>query len=267
MSKMLRSRIGLLATALVGLAVFQSGANFARAGSLELLIFEDGVATGAITDGGIYDTDGRTGFISISDTYNLNLSFFQFNGGSGADSNATTSTTVATLHSNGSISLLETAAGTHTLQIDATDIDYNNPTGIGRLTSSGGSTFTNSTPGDEDVFKSYFNQSNVLDATETPSPTLTFTSTSTDVNASSGAAVPTGLGFITAPYGLTNITTITLAQRSDLAVGDLVTSQYQGSTQVRATAVPEPASAALLFPAMPLMLMGWLHRRRGTRRF
>jgi hypothetical protein len=141
---------------------------------------------------------------------------------------------VASLSQTGTVQLLNTA-GSDSVTIQATDNDYQNPTGIGTLSSSASNTYTHATNGDSQSFQSWFNQSNALGATDTPSPSVTLTAMSPpDPNSHAGDSAPTPAPVL-APFGLTNSMIIALSRG---AAGALAQEQFTGSTTITATSVP-----------------------------
>jgi len=231
----------------------------ARAASLTLTITESaGGASVQILDNTALDLDPTVGVIDVN-TPGLNplLANYSFTA-LGATSNAPGSSEQAALTQDGTARLLFGRTGSIT--ITASDVDYNLPTGAGgTLNSSASDTFTNATAGNSHSFTSWFNPSNTLNATDVPSPTVTLLATTTpNPNSHSGDAAPTPVT-LTAPYGLTNSAVITLTGGTSARPAQI---QFTGSTTI--SAIPEPASLALMLTAVPVTLFGALRRRKVT---
>jgi hypothetical protein len=151
------------------------------------------------------------------------------------------------------------AAVSFTLLTEQTQ--YTSPVGsMGTMTSSASNTYTNATVGDNQTFQSWFDQTNTP-AKTTPSPILGpagFTYLGiTNPQSDSATATPTALANVIAPYALLNQTNVSLAASTTLA-----TDQFQGSTTVVASSIPEPTSLALLGIGMT----GFLALRRLLKR-
>jgi len=262
MNRLLRSgRRHLLVGVACGLGMLGLTAIEARAGSLEILVTESGGPTIPITDNGALDTDPTIGVINANTTLlNLSLVNYQFTAaGLGANSNSPGTAVVGNLAQNGSVQLL--LGGTGSITIVATDVDYSLPApGPGTLNSSDSATFANGATGDTQGFTSWYNPSNGLAATDVPSPTVGLTSTGPVGNSHSADAAATPITLVN-PYGLTNSTTITLSGGS---AGALSQVGWTGDTQVTSTAIPEPASMALLLTALPVTLFGAMRRRKAA---
>jgi len=153
-----------------------------------------------------------------------------------------------------------TGGGPATLTITVTDEDYNLPAGAKTLGESGGATFTAVPAGDKSTFTSWFNTTNGAgDKNPPPSGPLTFTSTGLTHN-NSGGTTPNNPVGSAGTYGLTNETVITMSGATPGTTPDVVIG---GSTQVLGTAVPEPASLAIMLPALPVVIMGWFRHRKA----
>jgi hypothetical protein len=157
-----------------------------------------------------------------------------------------------------------TGGGPATLTITVTDEDYTLPAGAKVLGSTAGAVFTGVPAGDSSKFTSWFNANNAgLAKSPPPSGPLMFTSTGLTHNGSSASTgnIPVGSA---GTYGLTNETVITMSGAptgpSIASVPDVVIG---GSTQVLGTAVPEPASLAIMLPALPVVIMGWFRHRKA----
>jgi len=230
----------------------------ARAASLTLTITESaGGASVQILDNTALDLDPTVGVIDVN-TPGLNplLANYSFTA-LGATSNAPGSSEQAALTQDGTARLIVGSTGSIT--ITASDVDYNLPTGAGgTLNSSSSDTFTNATAGNSHSFTSWFNPSNTLNATDVPSPTVPLLSGASSPNSQSGDAAPTPVT-LTAPYGLTNSAVITLTGGTSARPAQI---QFTGSTTI--SAIPEPASLALMLTAVPVTLFGALRRRKVT---
>jgi hypothetical protein len=242
-----------------GLGMLALTAIEARAGSLEMLVTETGGPTIPITDNGALDTDPTVGVINVNTTLlNLSLVNYQFTA-MGSNSNSPGSSVNGFLSQSATAQLL--IGGTGSVTVLASDVDYSLPTGLTRtMNSSASNTFTNATAGNTDAFRSWFNGSNTLAAKETPSPLLNLVSSAANPNSQGANAADTPVS-LTNPYGLTNEKVITLTGGS---VGGLAQDQYTGSTTVRASVIPEPASMALLLTALPVTLFGAMRRRKAA---
>lgn len=245
---------GLGAVVACGLVWLGLGLGQARAATLTLTVTESGGGFASILDNSGLDLNGAVGAINV-DVAALGLSFFT-SGSLSANSNSPGTSAVASLDQTGTV-FRSTTGGLETLTIQATDIDYSNPSGpLGTLYSAASNTFTGTTPGDSQTFSSWFNPPPAaLGDKVIPSPTLTFTSTGPNPNSYSGDASPTPVSLST-PFGLTNELVIKLS--ASTATVDSK-NQYTGSTTV--TAVPEPTAAVMMMTALPLTLFGWLRLR------
>jgi len=234
-------------------------ASAARAGSLELLVTETGGPTIPITDNGALDTDPTVGVINTNTTLlNLSLVNYQFTN-LGAASNSPGATIGAFLAQQGTAVL--TPGGTGSVTILATDVDYSLPTGGAgasrNMASSASNTYTNATAGNTDVFQSWFNPSNGLAAKEVASPVITLTSSAANPNSQGADAAATSVP-LTSPYGLTNEKIVTLTGGTP---GAAAQDAYTGATVITASAIPEPASMALMLGALPVLVFAMRRRR------
>jgi len=227
----------------------------ARAETLELIVQETGQMAIPIMDNGMLDNDPLIGSIQVkTDILNLSLFNYQFVGnGLGAFSSSPDKLPAGTLQQGGTAQLL--ASGTGSITILATDINYSVPTvPPGTLLSSATGLFNNAASG-TNTFQSWFNGDNTLEHKTPPGPKFTLTSTNSVSDSQKGDA-STGITLVN-PYGLTNEKVITLT-------GALATDQYQGSTTITGgTAVPEPASMALMLAALPVWIFGVMRRRKA----
>jgi hypothetical protein len=241
-----------------GLSVLALTAAEARATSLTLTVTESsGGATVSILDNTALDSNPTVGVIDVL-TSGLNplLSNYLFTA-LGATSNAPGNSTQAMLAQDGTARLIA-GVGTGSISITASDVDYNLPSGPGGfLRSSASDTYTNAPTGDSHAFTSWFNPSNALNARDVPSPTVTLLAVDPPYpNSHSGDATPTPVT-LTTPYGLTSTAVLTLTGGTPGLPAQI---QYTGSTTI--SAIPEPASLALMLTAVPVTLFGALRRPR-----
>lgn len=242
-----------------GLSMLALTVPGARAGSLQITVTESvGGFSLVITDNGAFDQNLAVGVINadvnnpafnpLMTNYNL-LAL-------AAESNSPGDPDQATLFQSGTATLL--AGGTGSLSILATDVDYNLPAaGPGNMASSSTANYTNAANGNPSAFTSWFNVPppvNLLDQKQVPSPTVTLLASSPpNPNAHAGNAALTPIT-ISHPFGLTNETVLTLS-----VVGSR--NQFTGATVI--TAIPEPASFALLLTAVPVTLIAASRRRKA----
>jgi len=240
----------------VGMAALMSSG--ARA-DFQIDIFADAGLTiqlDSIVDNGAGDSNPLVGEITVSgaDLATLNgnvgvtgVSFSSLDG----TSNATNPGPLASLTVGGRI------AGFGSIFILSTANDYSFPGGPNySMDSTASGTYTNIVSGAVE-FTSYFNDSNLLDATEQASPTLIFpglTGTDSYASAAHNTAV-TG----TPLYSLTNLTALTV----DAADPQTQNLAFNGGTTVRS--IPEPGSVALMLIGAMGLVAGGLRRRKTAR--
>lgn len=123
--------------------------------------------------------------------------------------------------------------GTGSVQILVSATDFVNPTGDTKFVVSSASDTFGTTGTATRNFTSYYNPNNGLNTTEVGTTTLVFAPTPGNFS-TSGTAPTITINGATEPFGLTNVTMITLDGSSD---------QFTGKTSV---SVPEPTSMALL---------------------
>jgi len=244
-----------------GLSVLALTAAEARAASLTLTVTESaGGASVPILDNTALDTDPTVGVINVNTTSLAPLLANYLFTALGATSNSPGNPTQAVLTQNGTAQLI-TGGGGGSVTVTASDVDYSQPSGgPGFLRSSASDTYTNSPTGDSHAFTSWFNPSNTVGATDVPSPTVTLLAVNPpNPNSHSGDATPTPVT-LTTPYGLTSSAVITLSGGTTDLPSQI---QFTGSTTI-ASAIPEPASLALMLTAVPVTLFGALRRRKVT---
>lgn len=247
-----RFRLGFF----VGISALLLGASGVRAASLELIVTESGGPPIIISDGSVFDTNPLAGAITVDVTLlNGLLTNYQFND-LGALSNSPGGNT-ASLSQTGTVQLI--TGGSGSISIVATDVDFNLPSGpLAVLQGSGQGLFTATTAGNNQTFQSWYNPSNSLAGKENPATLLTFTSTGPIPN-QHGGDQPIAISPGVTPFGLTNENVITLTGGTST---NPAKDQFGGSTVL--TAVPEPASVALMGIALPLALVGLRAWRRRS---
>jgi len=242
-----------------GLAMLVLASGQARAGTLEIVI-SDGTTSYDILDDGPLDTlIGPNVIQALAPA--LVFPDFKIIGLNAATNNpGMENPTGATLTLGAEVQRI-TGGGPATLTITVTDEDYNLPTGSKVL--SGGATglYTNVPAGDTQKFTSWFNSSNAaLGKSPPPSGPITFTSVGGGLQNFGGPTpgVPVGSA---GTYSLTNETVITMAGAPAGTTPDMVIG---GTTQVLSTnVIPEPASVAIMLPALPVVIMGWFRHRKA----
>jgi len=261
MNRLLKAGRGhLLLGVACGLGMIALGASEARATSLTITVSESVGGGGlAIQDGSALDTNPANGVIDVNVALlNGSLNNYQFTALS-ANSNSLTVTSVGSLSESGTAQLL--LGGVGSLTVTSSEINYNAPAGpTGILDSSSASTFTHTDAGNSQTFKSWFNPPiAAINDQVIPSPTVTNTSSGPNPNSPGHDAAPTPIPLAT-PYGLTNTAVITLTGGT---TGALSQDAFSGSTTVTASTIPEPASMALMFLALPV-IVGAIRRRKAA---
>jgi hypothetical protein len=263
MNRLLKAGRGhLLLGVACGLGMFALGASEARAETLLLTVSESvGGFSQSILDNSALDTNPLTGVIDVNvGLLNPAMNNYQFTALS-ASSNSPGTATVGSLSESGTAQLrLDGAGGSVTVM--SSDISYSLPPGPnGALSSSSSSTFTHTAAGNNQTFTSWFNPPiATINQTVVAAPTVTNTSNGTDPNSQSSPTVTKAPVALAASYGLTNSATITLTGGT---TGALSQDQFTGSTTVHASTIPEPASMALMFLALPV-IVGAIRRRKAA---
>ena len=256
------SRSGkLLLAAVLGIGTLALGLGETRAGTLEIVISE-GATSYSILDQGPLDLNSALNQIS-SNSPNAGLVFPDFTvvGLSSSTNNpGQVNPTGAVLSLSGEVQRTTSGAAA-TLTITVTDTDYMVPAGVGlKLISTASDSFSNVTGGSSQMFTSYINPSNTPGATDIGTSTLNYSMSGTGSNpplGSTGKVALPGLN-VPAPYGLTSVTTITLAGATGLNVPDVT---FTGQTQALAT-IPEPASLTLMGTGIAFVLLAGYRRAR-----
>jgi len=238
----------------------------ARAGSLEMIVTESsGGGPITITDGGALDQDiANVGVIQVNTTLlNALLTNYQFTL-LGANSNSPGNAVTGTLTQNGTAQLV--LGGTGSITVLASDIDYNSPpAGPGTFHTSATAEFTAATNGNTNTFQGWFNPNPLLPGGMTPpgSPLTTFTAANQPASDPHGgpAGVTNSPITLVNPYGLTNQSVITLTGGT---AGALAQDRFGGTVGTFSTAIPEPASMALMLGALPVLVFGFMRRRRAA---
>jgi len=240
-----------------GLGMLALASGEARAGTLEIMISE-GATSYDILDGGPLDINPAVNAITALAPALVFPDFTVIGLNASTNNPGADNPTGAVLTVGGEIQRTS-GGGPASITITVTDEDYTLPTGSKLLSSSASGTYTNVPAGDSQKFTSWFNPSNAPFAKDLTSGTLTFLSTGTGLNSHSGDSptVPVGLA---STYGLTNETVLTMSGAPTGVVPDIV---FGGSTKVLATAIPEPTSLAIMLPALPVVIMGWLRHRKA----
>jgi hypothetical protein len=252
------SRKSLLMGVACCLGVLALASGQARAGTLEIVIAEGGTSFD-ILDNGPLDTQPATNIIQGLATALVFPDFTVVGLNASTNNPGADNPTGAVLTVGGEIQRT-TAGAAASITITVTDEDYTLPTGSKILTSSASGTYTNTTAGDSQSFTSWFNPTNGAFAKDPPpSGPLTFASTGPALNSHSGDVPGLSVGSA-ATYSLTNETVLTMAGAPAGLVPDMV---FGGSTKVLATAIPEPASLAIMLPALPVVIMGWIRHRKA----
>ena len=159
--------------------------------------------------------------------------------------------------------------GSANIQIFATGTDYNFPPGIGTLGSTASATFTNAklVPQNNETFLSTYNPANAVapPLAGVFSPLLTL-NTTTGNDSKSDTAAPTGVGNVTFPFSLQNLTTAVIGPGTLTTGGQVVPAKigpFGGSTTLVAV-VPEPMSLALVGIGLSTVVVAQARRRRVT---
>jgi len=246
------SRRCLLMGVACGLAMVALASSQARAGTLEILISEGGTTYDILDQSPLDNNPAVNAIQQIAGS--LVFPDYTINALTAVTNNPGTNSSIgAFLTVTGDVTR-STSGGAPALTILVTDTDYTLPTGPKTMGSSASGTFTNVPLSDTQTFQSWFNPNNTPFAKQTGSALLTLMSTDPVVPNSHGAdapVIPVGTASL---YGLTNQTVITLS-----ALGAEV--GFSGSTKI--LAIPEPTSLAIMLPALPVVIMGWLRHRKA----
>jgi hypothetical protein len=252
---------GLRASALVAFAgVTFAGATSANA-SFMVLVTESGGPTIPIVDDGPLDNNTTNPGVINVNTGALNSLLVNFSFSSlGSTSNRLLGTPLsnnpASLSQTGGLTRT-TTIGTFSITITAADSSYLFPSGNPKtMSTSASDTFAFVASGSSRTFQSLFDPSNTDPAVPgTLSPLLAFIPpVGIGPFSTSNPGVSTPLGTQPTPFSLSNTTVITLPPGS---VAQQPSDQFTGMTIV--TAVPEPATCALLFAGIGALA---IRRRR-----
>jgi len=246
-----------------GLGMFAIAGQTTRAGNIEIVITEDGVA-GSVTVqlGSGNETMGSDMNHVTADPTALNNALdnagydFHFNA-LGAIANSPGANGVSFVDLTGQVFRIAgpNGAGAQTIHIDASQNDFATQTTLpGMLHNFITANFGNA-PGGSQTGTSYFNTSNGLDD-KTGAISTTPLGFNTPGGSGSAADVPVPP---TAAFSLTSRIDITMSGGSGPP-----TDQFTIHTQ--AMAVPEPASVSLMGIGLPVVIvgLGWLRRRRAA---
>jgi len=235
--------------------ILAMAAQPASAGSLTIDVLYGGVFHEVIADGSPLDTSPLLVNVITVDVEALNAIILgngfgdlTFNGLS-ANSNNPGLASGAQIKINSDATVA--AGGSESFTLTTFQTGFLVPTGLGRLSSSAGGSWTQTDGNDTATFQSRYNAG--------PSSTnQMFTSPNADTGAYAGSS-PVVTGFLAvAPFTLTNVAVVTLnASASSLDESN----QLTGTTVLRATAIPEPTSVGMMLIALPAII--GLMRRRG----
>jgi len=248
-----------------GLAMLVLASGQARAGILEIVI-SDGTTTYDILDDGPLDTLIGPNVIQALAPALVFPDFKVIGLNASTNNPGADNPTGAVLTMGAEIQRI-TSGAPATLTITVTDEDYTLPAGSKLLTGGATGLYTNVSAGDTQKFTSWFNSSNAgLGKSPPPSGPVTFVATGAGVQ-NVGANTPTVPVGSAGTYSLTNETVITMAGApagttiSSVGNPDMVVG---GTTQVLGTnVIPEPASLAIMLPALPVVIMGWFRHRKA----
>jgi hypothetical protein len=248
---------------LAALAALAIGTSTTRA-VYTITVSEDGGAPIPIVDGGPLDQDGLVNgsITAITPALNSTLTNFTFSslgGTSSLLSGTPGSNDLASVSQSGEVARTATG-GSHTLTIVASDTGFLFPTGDPKfMTTAAADTFRNTTAGDSRTFQSTF------DATGSGgglvnSPLFAFVPPNgPGPFGTSNPGTLTALGAQPTPFDLSNTTVITLGPNPTTGAQS---DQFNGATTV--SAVPEPASLALMLLGLPALALGRRLRRSNA---
>jgi len=258
MSKWFRlSRKCLLMGVVCGLGMLALASGPVRAGTLEIVIAEAGTsATFDILDNGPLDQNPAVNFITAQGSALVFPDFTVIGLNAFTNNPGAENPTGAVLTVGGEIQ--RTSGGSNaSSSITVTDTDYNLPSNGKTLGSAASGVFTNVPAGDNQNFTSWFNPSNTPLAKDLSSGALTFLSVGGGQQHFSNGIPPVSVGSAVT-YGLTNETVLTMGGAPSGTTPDIL---FNGSTQV--LTIPEPTSLAIMLPALPVVIMGWLRHRKA----
>lgn len=242
-------------TALLGLTAREAGAE-----TITMTISTNG-HTISVTGSSLVSSATSTSF--QVNTTNLNTllasdgSAYQFSA-LGANSNwsGTTGALGGYLSTGGNLTVLTSGTGvTGALTITTTENGFTAPTGDnGTLKSTQNAGFNNTAAGDNSTYQSSFNGTALTSETVTSSGPVT--------NNPSSSVTDT-IGTVASGYTLGNMLTFNLTKDTTAQAAD---NGFQGTANVFASSVPEPASIVMMLTGLPLPLVvvGLLRRRRRT---
>jgi len=214
--------------------------------------------TGALVNGVPTPQSFQVNTVNLNNVLAADGSAYRFTA-LGANSNwaGSTGSDGGFLSTGGNLVVSTTSTGvTGTLTITTTEDGFTAPTGTnGTLKSTQNAAFNSTAAGDNQSYVSSFN------GTTLPPP-LVSTSTGPIANNYSPSRTDP-IGAVAAGYSLDNHLTFNLTQNTASQASD---NGFQGTAQVFASSVPEPASMILMLTGMPLPLvvMGLLRRRRAA---
>jgi len=239
-------------TALIGLM-----ASEGRAETITMTIVTNGHTINVT--GSLVSASSSTSFQVDTTALNTTLrndgSAYQFSA-LGANSNypGTSGALGGYLSTGGNLTVLSTGTGvTGSLTITTVEGGFTAPTGPnGTLVSTENSGFNNTAKGDNSSYQSSFNG--------TALTSLTVTSSGPVANNPS-ASFTDKIGTVASGYTLQNFLTFNLTKNTSAQAAD---NGFQGTANVFAASVPEPASIVMMLTGMPLPLvvLGLLRRRR-----
>jgi len=259
-------RKGLLMGVACGVAMIALAGQTTRAGNIEIVITEDGLAPVTVQLGSGNEGPGTDMNHVVADTMALNAALdangydFHF-GALGAIANSPGANCLAFVDLTGQVFRIAGpgGAGAQTITIDASQNGFTTQTTLpGTLSNFVTANISNDSGGSQ-TGTSYFNTSNGLDDTVGAISTapLVFVSPGS-AGSAADVMVPS-----TAAFSLTSRAAITLSGDTSGGVAP-PSDQFTIHTQV--SCVPEPASMSLMGIGLPVVFvgLGWLRRRRAA---